>query len=29
VETGKVSSVHYAFPEVKPNAVVDELLKEY
>ena len=29
VETGKVSSVHYAFPEVKPNAVVDELLKDY
>jgi len=29
VETGKVSSVNYAFPEVKPNAVVDELLKNY
>jgi len=29
VETGKVSSVNYAFPEVKPNAVVDELLKDY
>ncbi|MCI0402932.1 MAG: protein kinase [Acidobacteria bacterium] len=29
VEAGKVSSVHYAFPEVKPNAVVDDLLSNY
>jgi serine/threonine-protein kinase len=29
VEAGKVSSVHYAFPEVKPNAVVDDVLSNY
>ncbi|HXE75020.1 MAG TPA: protein kinase [Candidatus Xenobia bacterium] len=29
VEAGKVLAVNYTFPEVKPDAVVDDLLKQY